>query len=133
MLCHSKSILQLSAQNAPTKNVQPGKLPSRLIDDVQDLTGVRRSRTPSSKRKQMEDWSDAGPSNKRKVTKIEAGVKPSAGPSSLPMKAGGPAGRPKPKRKVNKAKEHLPDPNVEYGDLTRSSRTMAGRATQSID
>ena len=81
----------------------------------------------------MEGWKDAEPVvvKQQKMRKIEAGVKLLAGSSSTPTKAVALAIWHKPKLK--RAKENIPDPDVEYGDLMRSSQTMAGCISQSKD
>lgn len=115
IICVSDGRNQLSAQNeriAAKNHGAPAKMSSGPFDDVEDLTGVRRSRTPSKKRQQMEAWDEPEPVKikKQKVKKTDTDKPLSAGKSSTQKKqkiaecAVRPKPRPKAKKATNNAK-----------------------------
>ena len=96
-----------AAEQAKTRTNGTPTRPAKSLEDVQDLSGVRRNRTPSLKRKLMEDRdAPATTASPKKRAKKSPGAKQDQMASTPVKTAGSTSSRPKPRPK--KAKNVTP-------------------------
>ena len=117
IICVSHGRNQVSAQNeriTTTNHGAPAKMLSGPFDNIVDLTGVRCTRTPSKKRKQMEAWDEPEPVKikKQKVKKTDT-LPAGESLTQKKQKIAECAVRPKPKPKVKKAQNNAAYTKVE--------------------